>query len=265
MADLPFFRMVHLGVSYAVLVMYSVFKYQRLEISLFHFSKYVAHNGLIKSQVNLYQPILDECRTNLLSHLYSRISEKKGMDPTYLLEHFTILSILKISFGDICSYEPGDPALCEAFKLTARAAAALSPSDQLREFFPILKKIWPLKHNKYMVVGRDLLEFYGNLLKKFKASMEKDSSKVPDCFVKAIIQQNELTDLQIIHFIGLSVSGGSETSASTLRWMIAYLANHPEVQDKAYEDIKKVVGLERLPCASDGKFHMKTRWIDFAY
>jgi cytochrome P450 len=38
-----------------------------------------------------------------------------------------------------------------------------------------------------------------------------------------------------------------------LRWLIAYLTNHPEVQDKVLEEIKRSVGLERLPGAQDGK------------
>lgn len=225
-----------------------------LTFSCFYILHYVAHNGLIKNQINVYQPILDERRTIFLSQLCNHVSEEKGVDPTYLLEHYTMCSILNIAFGDICTFKPGDPAFREAFKLTERTAETLSPSDQLREFFPILKKFCPVKRNKYLLVRRDLLDFYGNILRQFKAALEKDSSKVPDCFVKEILRQNELTDPQILHFISIFISGGSETTTSTLRWMIAYLANHPEVQDKAYEEIKKVVGLERLPSASDGKF-----------
>jgi cytochrome P450 len=217
------------------------------------FLEHVAHNGLTKNQINLYQPILDKGRTTFLSHLYNYISEEKGMDPTYLLEHYTMSSILTIAFGDMCSFEPGDPVLREAFKITERAAQALSPSDQLREFFPILKKFWPVKRTRYLILRRDLLKFYGGLLEQFKEIMAKDSSNAPDCFVKVIMAQKELTDLQIAHFVSLFVNGGSETTTSTLRWMIAYLANHPEIQDKAYEEIKRVVGLDRLPGANDGK------------
>jgi cytochrome P450 len=253
--DLLSFLMVNDGVACVVLVRKKNSISKMITSCSFDLSCfiYVAHNGLIKSQINLYQPILDKRRTILLSHLYNQISEEKGVNPTYLLEHYTMSSILTIAFGDICSFEPGNPAVREAFELTERTAEALSPSDQLREFFPILKKFWPVKRKQYLVVRRDLLEYYGNILAQFKESMAKDSSKVPDCFVKEILRQNELTDLQIMHFIGIFVSGGSDTTTSTLRWMIAHLANHPEIQDKAYEEIKRVVGLDRLPGANDGK------------
>lgn len=45
---------------------------------------------------------------------------------------------------------------------------------------------------------------------------------------------------------------GSETTASTLEWMIALLANHPDIQTKVYEEIKTKVGLNRLPTHEDG-------------
>lgn len=47
---------------------------------------------------------------------------------------------------------------------------------------------------------------------------------------------------------------GSETTASTLEWMIALLANHPEIQDKAYNEIKEAVGLDHLPTHEDGMY-----------
>lgn len=45
---------------------------------------------------------------------------------------------------------------------------------------------------------------------------------------------------------------GSDTTAITLQWMIAFLATHPEIQDKVYEEIKEKVGLDRLPGHEDG-------------
>ncbi|RCI05066.1 hypothetical protein CU098_002378, partial [Rhizopus stolonifer] len=144
---------------------------------------------------------------------------------------------------------PGDPVLHNAFTLTERAASTMSPADQIREFFPVLKKIWPIQRGKYLRVRDDFTSFYGTLLKDFKVKLSQ--GKTQDCFVKAILESGELTDLQIQHFVGLFVGAGSDTTTATLEWMIAFLANHPEVQDKVFEEIKHNVGLDRLPTASD--------------
>ncbi|GAN04483.1 cytochrome P450 [Mucor ambiguus] len=216
----------------------------------------LAHGGLVKNKIDEYQPILDDRRTVLLSHLYTLSHDKanlsgQGVRLSNLIEHYTMTSILAIAFGDMCNYQPGDPVLHKAFTITERAASTMSPSDQIREFFPILKTLWPVKRAKYRQVRHELTGFYGSLLEQFKARMEKNSDDVPDCFVKEIMKLNELTDLQIINFVGIFVGAGSDTTTSTLEWMLAYLANHPEIQDKAFQEIKDTIGLERLPGAQD--------------
>ncbi|PHZ11667.1 cytochrome P450 [Rhizopus microsporus ATCC 52813] len=211
----------------------------------------IAHLGLIKPKITLYQTIIDERRTSFISHLYHISTENEnmhgeGISLSYFIEHYTLTSILAIVFGDMCFFEPSDPLLHRIFSLTERAAKALSPSDQIKEFFPILKKILPKTKTRYIEISNDVQSFYNALLQQFKTQENRQK-----CFVKDIIDQGELTDLQIIHFIALFVGAGSETTGSTIEWAVAYLANHPEIQEMAYEEIKSQIGLYRLPGADD--------------
>jgi cytochrome P450 len=210
----------------------------------------IAHSGLVKNKIDIYQPILDDRRTILLSHLYklSQENPKNGVSLSHFLEHYTMTSILAIAYGDMCNFEPGDPVLHKAFALTERAANTMGPADQIREFFPILKFFWPIQRDKYFKVRDEFGEFYGGLLMQFKGQEQQQQ----ECFVKDIIQLNELTDLQLRNFIGIFVGAGSETTTSTLEWLIAFLANHPEIQDKAYKEIEEMIGLDRLPGSQDG-------------
>ncbi|CAO3633968.1 unnamed protein product [Mucor hiemalis] len=211
----------------------------------------IAHSGLVKNKIDVYQPILDDRRTILLSHLYKLSQETcnvgKGVSLSHFIEHYTMTSILAIAYGDMCSFEPGDPILHKAFAITERAANTMSPADQVREFFPIIQKVWPTKRDKYFKVRDDFGEFYGGLLEQFKANGDKSQ----DCFVKDIISLGELTDLQLRNFIGIFVGAGSDTTTSTLEWLIAFLANNPGIQTKAYQEINDVVGTTRLPGAQD--------------
>lgn len=218
----------------------------------------LAHSGLVKNKIDIYQPILDDRRTILLSHLYKlsqqENSQEGGVSISPFIEHYTMTSILAIAYGDMCSFEPGDPVLHKAFALTERAANTMSPADQLREFFPILKTLVPVKREKYVKLRVDTDAFYGGLLNQFKSLGKEEQQQ--DCFVKDVMALGELTDLQLKNFIGIFVGAGSETTASTLEWLIAFLANHPEVQDEAYKEIEQVVGLDRLPGSQDGKFFL---------
>ncbi|KAI9495683.1 cytochrome P450 [Zychaea mexicana] len=157
-------------------------------------------------------------------------------------------SILAMAFGSMAYFKPGDPQLHQAFALTERIAALLGPAEQIREFFPILNKILPSSRAEFVDVRKTMVAFYGGLLKRFK-----EQSVNEDCFVSEILDKGSLTDLQIISFASLFIGAGSETTASTLEWMIALLANHPEIQTKVYEEIKNNIGLERLPSHEDGK------------
>ncbi|XP_029440387.1 steroid 21-hydroxylase-like [Rhinatrema bivittatum] len=45
--------------------------------------------------------------------------------------------------------------------------------------------------------------------------------------------------------------GGTETTASMLTWAVAFLLNHPRVQERIYSEMLEVLGPERLPAYSD--------------
>lgn len=217
----------------------------------------IAHNGLIKTKVNEYEPLLDKRRTALLAHLYnlSQNPENKteGVFVSKVIEHYSMTNVLSILYGSMCSFEPGDPQLHHVFELTDKFAQSLTPADQLREFFPILKTIWPVKREKYLNLRDEFLGFHGQLLGQFKEKYNQDPSAVDDCFVKEVLESGVLNDLEIMYFVGVFVGAGSDTTATTIEWMITFLANHPEIQERAYEEVKQAVGLNRLPSFEDGK------------
>jgi len=35
---------------------------------------------------------------------------------------------------------------------------------------------------------------------------------------------------------------GTETTTSTIRWILFYLIKHPEIQEKVHQEIEKVIG-----------------------
>ncbi|KAI7862274.1 cytochrome P450 [Spinellus fusiger] len=161
-------------------------------------------------------------------------------------------SILTIAYGDICSFEPGDPKLHEAYALTEQSAAIFGPIEQLAEFFSVIKYIMPNRDQKYKDLGHAIEVFYGGLLTNFK-KLKEEPENVKDCFVKEILGAGILTDLQIMNFISLFIGAGSETTTSTLRWMFAILANNPDIQERAYQEIVTNVGTDVLPSYEDGK------------
>ncbi|KAI8098767.1 cytochrome P450, partial [Halteromyces radiatus] len=214
----------------------------------------IAHGGLVKRKINDYQSIFNERRTALLSNIWRNSQQNNCIFLTNFIEHYTMTSILTIAFGNICNFEAGDTRLHEAFALTERAAASFGTREQLTEFFPILKYVLPSRKSEYKDVRKKMNGFYGGLLDEFKAKWENDQHATEECFIKDILSGGELTDLQMMNFITVFVGAGSETTASTLEWMIALLGNDPDIQDKVYKEIEENVGLDRLPEANDERY-----------
>ncbi|KAI8060773.1 cytochrome P450 [Gongronella butleri] len=206
----------------------------------------VAHSGLTKKKIGEYQPIMDQGRTTLVHNvLAAKAAAEPGaaLELTPILEHYTMTSILTIVFGDLCRFQPGDPRLHEGFALTENISNVFGPVQQAAEFFPWIKFLIPSNKERNARIRAQLVAFYGGIIKEFRQMLENGQAQ--DCFIKPLMEHGELSDVQLMDFIAVF------TTASTLNWMIALLANHPEVQDRVYQEIKDAVGLDRLPDAED--------------
>lgn len=56
---------------------------------------------------------------------------------------------------------------------------------------------------------------------------------------------------QLLHVCADFYAAGMETTATTLRWCILYLAQYQVVQDKMRKEIEEAVGHGRLPSMGD--------------
>ena len=59
--------------------------------------------------------------------------------------------------------------------------------------------------------------------------------------------RSRITDGQLFQTIMDLFIGGTETTTNTLRWMLLYLINNPDVQKKCQEEINKVMDFNFLP------------------
>lgn len=155
-----------------------------------------------------YEPIVAERCRSLLSNIYevSARAEGEPISVKQIIEHYTMTTILTITFGNICSFNPGDPKLHEVFEVTQQAAAIFGPDQQLCEFFPILR---PLLNNRkwFLEIQRRHSNFYRDLYAEFNRQTDPE-----DCFVKDIAAKKELTDMQITDLIAVFVGAGKITS-----------------------------------------------------
>lgn len=59
------------------------------------------------------------------------------------------------------------------------------------------------------------------------------------------------TEEQLLSTVLDLFGGGTETTSSTIRWAIFYLAQRPDLQEKISSEIRRVIGADRLPSMAD--------------
>jgi len=83
----------------------------------------------------------------------------------------------------------------------------------------------------------------------------KDGSR-SDCFVANLLENGDKTDLDPVErawLAGMMFGAGAEAMAATLSFFILAMVLYPEVQQKLYNEVYAVVGVDRLPRFTDVK------------
>jgi len=85
----------------------------------------------------------------------------------------------------------------------------------------------------------------------------KQSTQEPDCFVHAFDkarleeQGQYYDDTQLLATINDLFLAGSDTTQTTLRWSLFYMATYPEIQNKVYHEIVESFGQDEFPSFAD--------------
>lgn len=167
-----------------------------------------AHSGLTKKKIDDYQPTFEQGTRTLLQTLWKDLAKapEVGVSLCRYLEDYALLSVLKVAYGDAITFKPGDKELQPIFDLTAAAATFLGPKEQLLEFFPVLKWIFPQATPLAKYIHNKFHSFYGPLFQSLEGKIEHDPENVSDCFFKEVA--NQLTLPQKIGFSAVFVGAG---------------------------------------------------------
>jgi cytochrome P450 family 619 len=124
------------------------------------------------------------------------------------------------------------------------------------DLFPFLKLVpqrflgnWVTRSN---TVHDKVHALYGGLLQSVKE--RRRTTGAVDCIADRLLEQEEkhgLSDHNVMLLAGVTLKGGSDTSASTLTSWMQAMVLYPEVQRKAQAEIDAVVGDKRIPTWSD--------------
>jgi len=129
--------------------------------------------------------------------------------------------------------------------------------DSFIDVFPILRYL-PNRRIKTLMYA---LSLRNPIVKKHLENHRKDFTEsrhenkdlchnllraLADSIADGSVQKDYLTDDCLVAILDDMIGAGSETTLTVLRWSVVYLVNHPEVQEKCYEEIINVIGENQM-------------------
>ncbi|KAG2026555.1 hypothetical protein GB937_001336 [Aspergillus fischeri] len=144
----------------------------------------------------------------------------------------------------------------EIYGLMEEFSKAATPGKYMAETFPVLAKL-PAWMQWWRNEALQSFNRQAAIWMKYWTGLriQMGQGHAPDCFVKQFIEtdyeKNDISELQASFVAGTMIEAGSETTSSALNSCVKYFAAYPEAQAKAFAEIQRVVGEDRIPSFKD--------------
>lgn len=135
------------------------------------------------------------------------------------------------------------------------AEMTLTPGAAFADFFPWMRYLpdflLPVRKRAKELHKKEKALYLSHWL-KVKEEIKNGTSKPCFCEEMAAIQKREgFDDDQAAYISGTLLEAGSDTTSSTLYAFIQAMLLYPDVQQKAFEEVQRVVGPDRMPTMED--------------
>ncbi|CAG8670626.1 716_t:CDS:2, partial [Cetraspora pellucida] len=210
----------------------------------------IMHGALGQRNIKENSNLLDDEFRILMQNLCkASTNAKDGFYPKCCFQ-LTSLNIVNLLCLNKRTESTEDPFYKEFETLMGEHSEIAKITNRLSEFFPIMKLIPNGNLRNKIIENRTKIEaFFEKLVKEVKDSKEKKPCIISNLLCKK--DEGILDDLDIIYLVYVIFAAGTDTISSSLTWISAALANNPEVQYKAHQELDRVIGHSRLPEVSD--------------
>uniref|UniRef100_H0XIH3 Cytochrome P450 family 2 subfamily J member 2 n=2 Tax=Otolemur garnettii TaxID=30611 RepID=H0XIH3_OTOGA len=187
-------------------------------------------------------------------HLVEAVKEENGQpfDPHFKINNAVSNIICSITFGKRFEYQDGE--FQELLRLLDEATyMEASVASQLYTIFPWIMKFLPGSHQTVFRNWEKLRLFVAHIIEKHKRDWNPDETRdFIDTYLKEIAKNasNAASSFHEENLIWCTLDlffAGTETTSTTLRWGLLYMALYPDIQEKVHAEIDRVIGQEQLP------------------
>ncbi|KAJ7154265.1 cytochrome P450 [Mycena filopes] len=213
----------------------------------------IAYSYLQQRSVTSFIPGLDHEAAALVKTLFN---DSKGgllpINPQRYSGRCLLNNMLTITFG-IRTEAVNDPTVTEVLRVSREFMNCTGPVSNLVDYLPFLQYLPNPMQSRGVRLRNATVDLYGGLIKEMERKL-KAGEPVPDCFAKKLLEvkkEEELDDLDIIMLSAAFMIAGVETPSGLIQWFAAHISAHPEIQQKAHDELDRVVGRDRFPTVED--------------
>ncbi|KFP71951.1 Cytochrome P450 2J6, partial [Acanthisitta chloris] len=189
---------------------------------------------------------------------FFRDKDGKAVDPSFPVVHAVANVICAVVFGHRFSLEDETfQQLIEAYNRIV--AFGNSQVYYICETFPWVAEYFPGPVQK-LLFSRDFVRSF--IRQEIKTHREKGKIDEPEDFIDFYLDQIEKTkntpnstfdEDNMVQSVFDLFLGGSETTATTLRWALLYMVVYPNIQEKVQKELDAVLSPSHLICYEDRK------------
>nr|CAB3235475.1 cytochrome P450 2C42-like [Phallusia mammillata] len=195
-----------------------------------------------------------------VDELHSLVSSCSGMakidDISEVFQYASLNVLAYFTFGNRYSYKDGKfkILLKNNFQIFSLMSKLTSPGLILVSIIPNLYKFWlPKTAREIQACVRNLETFIASEIEYHKSTLDLNSPRdLIDYYLLEVATQSSkhFTETGVRKAVMDVFQAGTETTSTTLKWAVLYMANNPDIQEKIQCEINEVLG-NKLPTYED--------------
>ena len=196
--------------------------------------------ALNKPAVASYASHLDFETSALVQNLLSAgKAGTEAIDPKPLIQRFALSMALTVNFGT-SKASRDDKLFREIIEVEKGIVSTRNRTQNMMDYIPLLRLVPFSSRSRQAKDWRERRDIY---LAKFDHELEeqiKAGTQKPSIQANAILDPETKLSRADLTAITISIiQGGTDTVAGTVNWILAFLSQRSDIQDKLYDDIEQ--------------------------